>query len=156
MATDIREQVTALLEPVVEAAGYELVELEFLPGSGGGILRLYIDLVTSDPAAAIGIEDCEQVSRAVAATLDESDPIPGAYSLEVSSPGFDRVLRKPAHFVRFVGERVKVELSVARAGRKRFTGALTAADESGIELEVDGVEVKIAYADVGRARVVPV
>ena len=153
MATDIRERVTALLEPVIEQLGYELIEVEFVPGRGGGTLRLYID-----GGEGIGIADCEQVSRAVAAVLDEDDPIPSAYSLEVSSPGFDRLLVKPAHFARFArfaGARVKVELVSPRAGRKRYTGALLAADELGIELEVDGEQVKIAYADICRARMVP-
>ncbi len=152
MAMDIPERVTALLEPVVEQLGYELIEVELVPGrgGGGGTLRLYIDR-----SEGIGIADCEQVSRAVAAVLDEDDPIPSAYSLEVSSPGFDRLLVKPAHFARFAGARVKVELLSPRAGRKRYTGALLAADELGIDLEVDGEQVKIAYADIGRARMVP-
>ncbi|MEZ5475140.1 MAG: ribosome maturation factor RimP [Steroidobacteraceae bacterium] len=160
MATQIRERVIALLEPVVNELGYELVEVESVAGPEGGTLRLYIDRAAAEQAdgdggEGIGIDDCERVSRAVAAVLDEDDPLPGAYSLEVSSPGFDRVLRTPAHFARFVGARVKLELLVPRAGRKRFTGVLRTAQGASLVLEVDGVEVKFAFAEIARARVVP-
>ena len=77
------------------------------------------------------------MSREVSALLDVEDPIPSAYTLEVSSPGFDRVLRTRAHFERFVGARVFVELKEPRAGRRRYTGTLLTVDEGGIALEVD-------------------
>ena len=85
----------------------------------------------------VSVEDCESVSREVSALLDVEDPIPSAYTLEVSSPGVDRVLRTPAHFERFVGARVLVELEAPRDGRRRYTGKLLTVDASGIELEVD-------------------
>jgi len=70
----------------------------------------------------------------------------------VSSPGFDRVLRTPAHFERFVGERTFVELKAPRAGRKRYTGLLRAVDATGIELEVDKQKVEVAFAEIAKAR----
>jgi len=72
----------------------------------------------------------------------------------VSSPGFDRVLRKPAHFERFVGQRVWVELQVPRDGRRRYTGTLAKVSDRGVELEVDGQTVQVAFADIGKARLV--
>ena len=87
--------------------------------------------------------------------LDADDPIPSAYSLEVSSPGLDRVLRTPAHFARFVDERVKVELKVARDGRKRYTGILRRADAESIDLDVDNFSVSIKLAEIGKARLAP-
>jgi ribosome maturation factor RimP len=90
----------------------------------------------------------------VSARLDVEDPLPGAYTLEVSSPGFDRVLRKPAHFERFVGQRVWVELQVPRDGRRRYTGTLAKVSDRGVELEVDGQTVQVAFADIGKARLV--
>ena len=87
--------------------------------------------------------------------LDVEDPFPGAYSLEVSSPGLDRMLRKPEHFARFVDNRVKVELAVPREGRKRYTGMLRRADGESIELEVDNFSVSIRLAEIGRARLAP-
>jgi ribosome maturation factor RimP len=74
----------------------------------------------------------------------------------VSSPGLDRVLRTPAHFERFVGERVRVELKVARAGRRRYTGRLDTVGATGVEITVDGEAVALSFAEIGRARLVPV
>jgi ribosome maturation factor RimP len=90
----------------------------------------------------------------VSALLDVEDPVAGAYNLEVSSPGFDRVLRKPAHFERFRGTRVWVELNVARDGRRRYTGTLSGVNEQGITLDVDGQDVSIGFNEVSKARLV--
>src|SRR4029453_6886722 len=115
----LREQLRELLAPVVAGLGYQLWELEFLPRSGGGLLRIYIDA-----ANAIGLDDWERVSRAGSETLDVADPIPGHYTLEVSSPGLDRVLRTREHFERFVGEQIRVEMTHLVDGRRRFLGNL--------------------------------
>src|ERR1700712_2085845 len=128
MTVTLREKLIALLEPVLAQLGYELVELEYAAGRTQAVVRLFMD-----QPAGISVEDCERVSRDVAALLDVSDPIPTAYTLEVSSPGFDRVLRTPGHFERFVGERIYVELLTPRAGRKRYTGLLRAVSPIGIE-----------------------
>jgi ribosome maturation factor RimP len=149
--TALRERLIALLEPLVERLGYELVDVEWAPGARGGVLRVYIDQPES-VGGHIGIEDCEQASRQISALLDAEDPVPGAYSLEVSSPGFDRVLRLPRHFGRFVGQRVRVELSAARDGRRRYTGTLTGVDEQGIELEVDEQPVRLRFDEMAKAR----
>jgi len=98
------------------------------------------------------VDDCERVSREVAALLDVDDPIPSAYTLEVSSPGFDRVLRTAAHFERFLGSRVFVELKAPRAGRRRYTGMLQAVSATGIELEVDKQKVQVPFDEIGKAR----
>jgi ribosome maturation factor RimP len=157
MPATLRERLIALIEPLVGRLGYELVDIEQTSGRGSAVVRLFIDRPSPGSAAAdvrggVGLTDCERVSREVSALLDVEDPIPTAYRLEVSSPGFDRVLRTPAHFARFVGARVAVELAVARAGRRRYTGTLVAADEGGIALEVDGQRVAMAYAQIGKAR----
>jgi ribosome maturation factor RimP len=147
MTVTLRERLIALIEPVLGRLGYELVELEYAAGRSQAVVRLFID-----QPAGITVEDCERVSREIAALLDVEDPIPTAYTLEVSSPGFDRLLRTPAHFGRFVGSRVFVELKVPRAGRKRYTGMLQAADDKGIELEVDRQKVAITFDEIGKAR----
>ena len=113
-------------------------------------MRLYIDA-----PAGIGLEDCERVSHAVSDVLDAEDPIPGHYRLEVSSPGLDRVLRTPEHFARFVGSRIKVQLTLPIEGRRRFTGTLLAAGDDGVTLEVDGSRVLLAYQQIQKARLVP-
>ena len=146
----LRNQLIELLQPVVVNLGYELWELEYAARSGGGLLRLYID-----SPQGITLEDCERVSRAVSAVMDEDDPIAGHYTLEVSSPGLDRVLRTAEHFARFNGERVKVETTTPVNGRKRFAGRLTEVSEGQIALEVDGGLVRLPIDGIHKARVAP-
>ena len=147
MSATLRERLIALIEPLLGRLGYELVDLEHSAGRGSAVVRLYIDRPDG-----VGIEDCERVSREVSALLDVEDPIPTAYTLEVSSPGFDRPLRTRAHFERFVGSRVFVELCAPRDGRRRYTGTLLAVDDSGLVLQVDEQRVAVSFAEVGKAR----
>jgi ribosome maturation factor RimP len=147
VTVSLRERLFVLVEPLVARLGFELVELEFAPGHGRSLLRLFIDAATG-----VGLDDCARVSREVAALLDVEDPIPMAYTLEVSSPGFDRLLRTQAHFGRFVGARVFVELKEPRAGRRRYTGTLLTVDDEGIALEVDRERVAVRFAEIGTAR----
>ncbi len=105
--------------------------------------------------SGIGIDDCERVSREVSALLDVEDPIPSSYTLEVSSPGSDRVLRTRAHFSRFAGSRVLVELKVPREGRKRYTGLIAAISDEGVELEVDRQRVSVPFDEIEKARLAP-
>jgi ribosome maturation factor RimP len=147
VTVSLRERLFVLVEPLLARLGFELVELEFGPGHGRSLLRLFIDA-----PAGVGLDDCARVSREVAALLDVEDPIPMAYTLEVSSPGFDRLLRTPAHFGRFVGARVFVELKEPRAGRRRYTGTLLTVDDEGIALEVDRERVAVRFAEIGTAR----
>ncbi len=150
----LRDQLSELLEPVVSGLGYELWELEYSPRAGGGLLRVYIDTLVDSPQG-ISLDDCEKVSRKVSETLDVADPIPGQYTLEVSSPGLDRVLRTRAHIQRFAGERVRLEMMQPIAGRKRFQGRLQKVGESEITLEMDNGEVSLPIDDIHRARLVP-
>ena len=146
-AGTLREELIALIEPMVERLGFELVELEYGAGRGHSLLRLFIDR-----EGGVTVDDCTRVSREASALLDVEDPIPTAYTLEVSSPGFDRLLRTRAHFGRFVGSRVFVELKEPRAGRRRYTGTLLTVDEAGIALEVDREHVAVAFDEIGKAR----
>jgi len=152
MTVTLRERLIALIEPVLVRLGYELVELEYAAGRSQAVVRLFIDHVVIDQSEGITLDDGERVSREVAALLDVDDPIPTAYTLEVSSPGFDRVLRTAAHFERFVGSRVFVELKAPRAGRRRYTGMLQAVNATGIELEVDKQKVEVLFEEIGKAR----
>jgi ribosome maturation factor RimP len=186
MASVLRGRLIALIEPLLNGLGYELIELEYVPQRGSALLRIYIDkpgaadgsraddrteendsAVTLNDAdevedggetlreSGIGIEDCARVSREVSALLDVEDPIPSAYTLEVSSPGEDRVLRTRAHFERFAGSRVFVELKMPRDGRKRYTGKLTSVNDGGIELEVDRQPVGMRFEEIELARLAP-
>ncbi|MGC4027760.1 MAG: ribosome maturation factor RimP [Steroidobacteraceae bacterium] len=165
----LRERLLELLEPLVARLGYELVDIEYAATRSEATLRVYIDWpdgkVPEEALAeagegeraldGIGIDDCEKVSRELSALLDVEDPIPVAYQLEVSSPGTDRVLRTARHYQRFLGERVHMELAAPRDGRRRYTGTLVAADEDGIELNVDGVKVSARLAQIGQTRLAP-
>ena len=187
MATVLRGRLIALIEPLLTGLGYELVELEYVPGRSSALLRIYIDRPRPEGAAAdeedetknnatvaldsedrvapgdetslresgIGIDDCERVSHEVSALLDVEDPIPTAYTLEVSSPGSDRVLRTKAHYDRFAGSRVHVELKAPREGRRRYTGTLKSVSDAGIELEVDRQPVSVPFDEIEKARLAP-
>ena len=156
MAAPLREKLIALSEPLLAQLGYELVDLEYAPARAHAVVRLFIDRPPgADQTQGVGLDDCERVSRELAALLDVEDPVPTAYTLEVSSPGLDRVLRTPAHFQRFVGERIWLELRLPREGRRRYTGRLDAAGPESIELNVDGAIVSFRYAEIGRARLAP-
>jgi len=146
----LRERLISLIEPLLVQLGYELVELEFAPARGRGSLRIFIDR-----PEGIGISDCERVSREVSALMDVEDLIPSAYSLEVSSPGDDRVLRTPAHFERFKGFRVLIELVAPRAGRRRYTGVLQEVSATGVALEVDRQRVDVPFGEIAKARLAP-
>jgi ribosome maturation factor RimP len=146
----MHDRLIALFEPVLAEAGYELIEVEFVAGQGGATLRIYID-----GPDGVDVDDCAAASHLLSELLDVEDPIPGAYSLEVSSPGLDRILRKPEHFARFVDNRVKVELAVPREGRKRYTGMLRRVNGESIELDVDNFSVSIRLAEISRARLAP-
>jgi ribosome maturation factor RimP len=147
MPVTLRERLIALIEPLLARLGYELVELEYSASRASARVVLYIDA-----PAGVGLSDCERVSREVSALLDVEDPIPLRYTLEVSSPGFDRVLRTPAHFARFVGSRISVELKAPRGGRRRYTGTLLSAQDAGIALEVDRQTVEVVFEEIARAR----
>lgn len=146
----LNQKLSDIVTPVVESLGYELVLLEFAGATRHGTLRLFID-----SPGGITVSDCERVSREVAAVLDVEDPIATPYQLEVSSPGLDRPLVTPAHFQRFIGETVKVQLWAARDNRRRYAGVLVAADEQGIELALPEGRVQLPYEDIERARLVP-
>ena len=145
-----RDELTNLIEPTIAGLGYELSDLEANIGGQNGLLRLFID-----KDGGIGLEDCEKVSLAVSALLDLEDPLPGQYNLEVSSPGSDRTLTKLAHFERFTGETVKVQMRFPIEGRRRFRGKLLAANEENIVVEVDGVSHTLTRATIDSARLVP-
>jgi ribosome maturation factor RimP len=139
----MRERLLTLLEPVVNGLGYELLELEHK----GPLVRIYIDR-----QEGITVDDCAKVSGQVEAVLDAENPIAGGYTLEVSSPGFDRPLRTAAHFRAQLGKRAKLELSVPLDGRRRFTGTLLGIEQEQVAIEVDGKTFNIPLRSLGSAR----
>ncbi len=145
-----KERLIALLEPAVAALGFEIADLDVHLGRRG-VLRVYIDR----QAGGVTLADCEGVSQQLGAFLDVEDPLPGSYVLEVSSPGFDRRLRKLEHFERFAGERARVELREPLDGRRRLTGKLVGVEGEQIVLDVDGEVMRLSLSDITVARLAP-
>lgn len=146
-----RESLEALCRSVTEAAGFDLVLLEWTMDRGRRVLRLYIDR----EEAGTTLEDCASVSRRLSHVLDAEDAIPVAYNLEVSTPGLDRPLTREKDFRRFLGQVARVTLrEPLPTGRKRLKGALRAVDEGRIRMEVDGEELEFGLADVAKANLV--
>lgn len=148
--------IAELLAPTVESLGLELLGIEYLPASGGATLRLYIDVQEAERATRhVNIDDCEAVSREVSARLDVEDPITGNYTLEVSSPGVDRPLFSLAHYARFLGESAKVVMKLPQEGRRRLQGVISRIEGGDIVFTVDGTELKVAFDNIDKARLVP-
>jgi ribosome maturation factor RimP len=136
------------LSPVVEACGLELVDVEL----HGAQLTVYVDR-----QGGVGLDELGEATQDLSAALDEIDPMPGRYTLTVSSPGLERRLRTPAHFARAAGEKVTLRAGAGTADVRRLTGTLEAADETGCTLvgpEVPGGQVRLGYDEIERAHTV--
>ena len=144
------QHIDELLQPGAQALGYELVAVE-MSGGDTSILRAYID-----SPDGITVTDCAKASRQFSAILDVEDPISNRYTLEVSSPGMDRPLAKPEHFIDVVGSQVKIKMATLVNGRRRFSGELVEATQEFAVVEVDGEQTELPYIDMDRARLVPV
>jgi ribosome maturation factor RimP len=151
----MRDALMRLLEPPIEALNYELVDIEFAREGRGGVLRIFIDRRIEDSGISISVDDCARVSHAVSELLEAQDPIKGHYTLEVSSPGFDRILRTRAHFERFAGERIFAELKLPIEGRRRFVGVLKSVTDDTIVVEVDGKAHSLPLDRIQKARLRP-
>jgi ribosome maturation factor RimP len=143
-------KLTNLLQPLVEDLGYEFVGLEHGSNPKNPVLVVYID-----KDEGIAVQDCEKVSREVAALLDVEDPIPGHYNLEISSPGLDRPLFTLEHFEQFKGEVAKISLFAPQEGRRKFNGEILGVEDGRIKLEQDGSEVLLDPGNIAKARLVP-
>jgi ribosome maturation factor RimP len=143
-------KLTSLVQPIVEDLGYEFVGLEYSSNPKNPALVLYID-----KADGIAVEDCETVSREIAALLDVEDPIPGNYVLEVSSPGLDRPLFNLAQFEQFKGEVASVSLFAPSSGRRKFKGKILGIEDDLVRIDQDGIEVKLEFGNIAKARLVP-
>ena len=131
----ITETVAELAAPVVEGAGCELWDVEYVREAGEWFLRLYID-----KPGGVDILDCEAISRTVSDLLDQADPIEGSYTFEVSSAGAERPLKRPSDFERFLGSPVLVKTYKPKDGRKEFAGVLAGYDNGAVLLDMGGAE----------------
>lgn len=143
-------QIEDMLQPAVTAMGYELWGVEYLPQGKHSVVRIYID-----SPAGITVDDCAAVSGQVSGILDVEDPISGEYTLEVSSPGMDRLLFKLEQYSGYVGEVLDVRLRSAVERRRRFKGILKSIEGEDIVIEVDNYEFSLPYGAIEKARVQP-
>ncbi|HEY5923367.1 MAG TPA: ribosome maturation factor RimP [Kofleriaceae bacterium] len=155
-----------IIEPVLQAAGFELVDVRFLLEQGGWVLRVQVDIPLDEvtdlsevPSDRVDLHDCENLSRELSAVLDVEDPIPQAYHLEVGSPGIDRPLRTAAHFAHFAGSEAKIQLAVplhTESGeRKNFKGVIKGVIDDKVEIVCDGHPFQLLIADIDHAKLVP-
>lgn len=138
-----------MIEPLLGHMGYELVRLAVL-GRERPTVQVMADRADG---SLVGVEDCETISHAVGAALDVADPLPGAWTLEVSSAGIDRPLTRPKDWVRFAGHLARAELFAPINGQRRFNGVVLGADDQIARLRLDdGSEVALPLADIRRAK----
>lgn len=143
-------EIRAAIEPTIVALGYELVGCVYVPKPQRSLLRIYID-----SPRGIMVADCERVSRQVSAVLDVEDLIAGSYALEVSSPGLDRPLFTKAHYERFKGARVHIQLHVPLDGRRNFTGFLQDVVGEKIVVKVDEEILDFPLDNIAKANLLP-
>lgn len=143
-------QLRQILEAAIESLGYELVGVEFHAHAKNALLRVYID-----QESGITVDDCQQASHQISGVLDVEDPIPGHYTLEVSSPGLDRPLFEAKHFIRFAGHKARIQLSVSLNGRKRFIGLLHGLRGNDVVLKSEDQELLLPLDQIEKARLIP-
>jgi len=162
------EDLWKLIEPPIQGAGLELVELSWNRGPEGWVLRVFIDRPEGPrlPGASatdapgfeptfVGHEDCERVSHDLSATLDVADLIHHAYRLEVSSPGIDRPLRRERDFARFAGQQCRIRTTDPVEGRRNFSGVLLGAKDGQVQIDCEGKSYQLPIAAIVRANLVP-
>jgi ribosome maturation factor RimP len=150
-ATSLEARLAAIIAPRLELMGFELVRVAVL-GRERPTVQIMADRADG---SQISVEDCTQISHDVSAAIDVDDPIPGAWTLEVSSAGIDRPLTRVKDWNRFAGHLARVETFFPQNGRKRFAGVVLGADETAARIRLDdGLEVEIRHPDIRRAKLV--
>ena len=153
-AGEVTGRVRALTETLLPGLGLELVDVEFRREPAGWVLRLYLDRL--EGAGAVTHEDCQRVSEELGDHLDVEDLISHPYHLEVSSPGLDRPLTRPADFTRFAGQVARISTREPLDGRRNFRGRLAGLAEGAVLLDLDeGPRVAIPQGLIAKARLAP-
>ncbi len=143
----LEQHLREIIEPLVIHAGMELVQVEYLRTQSGMTLR-----ITIDKDGGVSVDDCAHISRLVSDVLDVKDPIPGAYNLEVSSPGINRPLVREEDFRRFAGEKVYIKTRTMRDGRRRYRGILRGIEDGAVRVEAADGLYAIPFVEISRAR----
>jgi ribosome maturation factor RimP len=170
MALDV-DRVRVIADRVAASSGLEVLDVEFLGGGKARMLRVFLDkpAAGNDPLAGVTHEDCANFSREFGTILDVEDAMPGSYTLEVSSPGLDRKLVKPADFARFIGSRVKLMTRELVNNNRHFEGRLESFQDGRLTLDLSvashksrkkmgeqaGKKIEIEFANVEKANLVP-
>jgi ribosome maturation factor RimP len=142
------DRIERLIRPTAEALGFDLIRVQLL-----GQQRLRVQIMAERRVdGSMTIDDCAELSRAIAPILEVEDPLRNAYTLEVSSPGIDRPLVRLEDFDRYAGFEAKVEMAFPVGDRRRFRGRLLGTDERCVRLRVDDEEVALAFDDIRRAK----
>ncbi|NCF44102.1 MAG: ribosome maturation factor RimP [Proteobacteria bacterium] len=144
-------QIEELITPTVEALDAQVWGVEYLSQGKYSVLRIYVEREDG-----VSVDLCADVSRHVSDLLDVEEILPEAYTLEVSSPGMDRLLFKGAQYENHVGERIDVRLNYPFEGRKKIIGLLAGLEDNSVVVQVDGDEYLLPLENVQKARVVPV
>jgi ribosome maturation factor RimP len=147
----VANKVAGLVAPMAEALGLQIYDIDY----SGGTLKVVLDTPPGQPAG-VNLDDLSLVTRQLGRELDHSDPVPGRYTLEVTSPGLERTLRRPEHYAREIGKTVNVRLHAPVNGSRRLQGQLVAATASVVTVrDADNlVDTEVAIADIERARTV--
>lgn len=148
---EIIAKVETIIAPAIEAAGMELVDVQYVPENGKKVLRVFID-----KEGGVRLADCEAVSRTIGDLIDEADILPQSYVLEVSSPGIDRVLKKEKDFVRFQGYKARITMQLPLDGQRNFLGPIASVQNGCVTLnDVTGKVVVLPIVNIARARLDP-
>ncbi len=149
MLTAKERKLLEALEPAAAERDTEIVSVEIVGAKKSPTIRIYIDC-----KGGISFDELASAQEWINQLMDEIDPFPGAYTLEVSSPGIDRPLRTPEHFNRFVGEKARVVMSKPVNGRAKWTGILKGFEVDSVKLEVEGELIALPYGDIKKANVI--
>ena len=146
MLTDKEQRLLDALEPHAQANGVEIVTVEVIGARKSPTIRVFIDTPNG-----VGFDELSSAQSWIDGIIEAIDPFPGAYMLEVSSPGIDRPLRTPKHFIDRIGQQAQIRTSAKIDGRSSFSGTIAEADESGIVIDCDGERFGIPYEAMKRA-----
>ncbi|MCZ7533384.1 MAG: ribosome maturation factor RimP [Acidimicrobiia bacterium] len=149
--SSVQDRLWEMIEPHVAAVGVELDDLEVL--NGGQLVRVTLDTPDAE-SSPLGVDVIAELSRGIGRMLDAEDPIERAYTLEVSSPGLERKLRRKTHYDKSIGRIVKIKTFALIDDEKTHTGLLVSADDDSFVVDVDGNRRRITYTDVSSARTV--
>ncbi len=144
------QQIADLLQATIAALGFELWGVEYLSQGKHSVVRIYID-----GPDGITVDDCATVSAQVGSVLDVEEPVSGEYTLEVSSPGVDRLLFRLDQFTGYVGETVDLRLRTPFEGRRRLKGTLKGLEGEDVVVQVDDHEYLLPHSTIEKARVQP-